>query len=62
MIAFDMGEGDKKAQLIVTRFNQNSTGSFLDNVNRWRNQIGLPPVADTRTWRWPTLSRAKSGR
>src|SRR5205814_7118119 len=48
MIAFDMGAADKKAQLIVTRFNQNSTGSFLDNINRWRGQIGLPAVTDTK--------------
>jgi hypothetical protein len=48
MVAYDMGEGEKKAQLIVTRFNQNSTGSFLDNINRWRTQIGLPAVADTK--------------
>jgi hypothetical protein len=49
MIAFNVGPDEKKAELIVTRFGQNSAGGFLDNVNRWRGQIGLPPVEDMKT-------------
>jgi hypothetical protein len=48
MIAFNIGPEDQKADLIVTRFGANNAGNFLDNINRWRNQLGLPPVADTR--------------
>lgn len=48
MLAFTVNEGDKKADLIVTRFGAHGAGSMLDNVNRWRGQIGLPPVADAK--------------
>jgi hypothetical protein len=49
MIAFDVGgagSGEQKAQMIGTRFAAGSTGSFADNITRWRNQIGLPPLED----------------
>ena len=46
MLALSVGEGDAKAEMIATRFAAGNTGSFADNVNRWRNQIGLPPVED----------------
>ena len=46
MLAFDVGGGDQKAQMIGTRFAAGSTGSFADNITRWRNQIGLPPLED----------------
>jgi hypothetical protein len=44
MIAFTVGPDDKKAELVVTRFGQGKAGGILDNVNRWRGQIGLPSV------------------
>ncbi|HSP43211.1 MAG TPA: hypothetical protein VLO11_10100, partial [Luteolibacter sp.] len=37
------GAGDAKAELAVTHF-PGDVGGDLDNVNRWRGQIGLPPV------------------
>ena len=46
MLAFDIGSGEKAAQMIGTRFAAGSTGSFADNITRWRNQIGLPPLED----------------
>jgi hypothetical protein len=49
MLALQVGEGDAKAEMIATRFAAGNTGSFADNVNRWRNQIGLQPVADPST-------------
>ena len=49
MIAFSMGPADAKAELIVTRFGAHNTGSFLDNINRWRGQLGLGAVADVKT-------------
>jgi hypothetical protein len=35
-----------KADVTVSIF-PNSTGGMLANVNRWRNQIGLPPVTES---------------
>ncbi|MEO6434335.1 MAG: hypothetical protein ABIP55_01050 [Tepidisphaeraceae bacterium] len=46
VLAFQMGEGDKTAETVVTRFAATNAGSFLDNVNRWRGQLGLPPIQD----------------
>lgn len=37
------GADGKKAEITVLSFPGN-VGSELDNVNRWRNQLGLPPV------------------
>lgn len=38
---------DAKAgsEIVISRFPSNF-GSILDNVNRWRNQVGLPPVTN----------------
>ena len=41
-------EGGSKAELIVTRFRTGGFGSLVDNINRWRQQVGLPPVADEK--------------
>ena len=41
MLAFKI---DDATELVVTRFGGNNAGSFEDNVNRWRGQLGLPPV------------------
>jgi hypothetical protein len=35
----------KKAEITVISF-PGSAGTALDNVNRWRNQLGLPPVSE----------------
>ena len=37
------------AELIVTRFPANGTGTFIDNINRWRGQLGLSPIDDAST-------------
>ena len=42
MLAFDLPDG---GELTLTRF-PGSVGTPLANVNRWRQQIGLPPLAD----------------
>lgn len=39
--SFNAGEGDEKADISVITF-PGEGGSDLDNVNRWRGQIGLP--------------------
>jgi hypothetical protein len=36
----------KRGELIVTRFRVGGFGSLVDNLNRWRQQVGLAPVAD----------------
>jgi hypothetical protein len=38
----------KKGELIVTRFRTGGFGSMVDNLNRWRQQVGLPPVKDEK--------------
>lgn len=37
--------GDGKLEVALTRF-PGDTGGLLANVNRWRQQTGLPPIAD----------------
>ena len=36
----------KRGELIVTRFRAGGFGSLLDNINRWRQQVGLEPLTD----------------
>ena len=38
-------QGAAKADVTISVF-PNATGGVLANVNRWRNQIGLPPVGE----------------
>jgi len=45
-VSFHIGSGDSRADVIVTRLGKESMGTFIDNVNRWRGQVGLPPVSD----------------
>ena len=45
---FVVGEGAKRGELIVTRFRAGGVGSLLDNINRWRQQVGLEPVTDEK--------------
>jgi hypothetical protein len=40
------GKNSAKADVTVSIF-PNSTGGTLANVNRWRNQIGLPPTTES---------------
>lgn len=36
----------KHGELIVTRFRAGGFGGLLDNLNRWRQQVGLEPLKD----------------
>lgn len=36
----------KKGEVIVTRLPQRGVGNLLDNINRWRAQVGLEPTTD----------------
>lgn len=36
----------KAGEVIVTRLPQNGVGNLLDNINRWRGQVGLEPTKD----------------
>jgi hypothetical protein len=40
------GTDDSAAELIITRFAPGQAGGLLDNINRWRGQVGLEPIAD----------------
>jgi hypothetical protein len=43
---FSITDGDKKAEVSVIPF-PGKVGTELDNVNRWRKEIGLEPVDET---------------
>jgi hypothetical protein len=42
-------EGGKKGEVIVTRFPQDGVGPLLQNINRWRGQVGLEPTDDPKS-------------
>jgi hypothetical protein len=42
-------DGGKKGEVIVTRFPQNGVGPLLQNINRWRGQVGLEPTDDPKS-------------
>jgi hypothetical protein len=44
--SFRIGSEAGQAEVIVARVSQAQTGSFLDNINRWRGEVGLEPVAE----------------
>lgn len=52
-------EGEDGAQVIVTRLG-GSYGDFSANVNRWRGQVGLEPLADASTVK-PELMETPAG-
>jgi hypothetical protein len=41
-VSFHAGE----AEIVVSKFPATGSGSYLDNVNRWRNQVELPAITD----------------
>jgi hypothetical protein len=43
--SFSAGENDNKVDISVVMF-PGDGGSDIDNVNRWRQQIGLPPMTE----------------
>jgi hypothetical protein len=44
--SFKVEASGQQAELAVTKFPGTAIGTFADNINRWRGQIGLAPVAD----------------
>ena len=46
--SFRVGSGEQTAEVIVSRIPQGQSGSMLDNVNRWRGQVGLGPISDPK--------------
>ncbi|MEO6034944.1 MAG: hypothetical protein ABIQ35_06805 [Verrucomicrobiota bacterium] len=44
--SFSAGEAGHEAKISITRF-PGDVGGALANVNRWRNQISLPPIDET---------------
>lgn len=46
--SFHLGSGDQQAEVIVSRIPQDQIGSFTANINRWRGQVGLEPVASEK--------------
>jgi hypothetical protein len=46
--SFRVGSGEQTAEVIVSRIPQGQSGSLVDNVNRWRGQVGLGPVASAK--------------
>jgi hypothetical protein len=43
---FFVGTGNDKAEVIISKLRVNGFGSMLNNVNRWRREVGLPETAD----------------
>jgi hypothetical protein len=47
-LAFQVGADEKQAEMIVTHFPEGGAGDFKSNIDRWRGQLGLPPVQDQK--------------
>jgi hypothetical protein len=61
MLGLEVGSGEQKAEMIATRFAAGNTGSFADNITRWRQQISLPPVEDPRALPMKDVTVGKDG-
>jgi hypothetical protein len=61
LVSFVAPVGDKQAELIVTKLPSSASGGYLDNVNRWRGQAGLPAIqqGDQQTSQTMTVGRAE---
>lgn len=46
--SFRVGSGGQTAEVIISRIRQGQSGSMIDNVNRWRMQVGLGPISDPK--------------
>jgi hypothetical protein len=44
-LSFKIDAAGQSGEMIVTRLSANGFGDMLDNINRWRSQVGLEPVA-----------------
>ncbi|MCS7045163.1 MAG: hypothetical protein NZO58_02280 [Gemmataceae bacterium] len=49
-LAFQVGEGQAKATVTVSRL-EGAGGGLLANVNRWRDQVGLKPIDEAQLGR-----------
>ena len=43
---FFTGTGNDRAELIVSKLPGDRFGNMVQNINRWRGEVGLPPVTD----------------
>jgi hypothetical protein len=46
-LTFRVASGDRQAEVIVAKLAAGSFGDLAANINRWRGQVGLEPIADT---------------
>lgn len=46
VLSFQIGAGEQKAEVVVTKMESQNFGSIADNINRWRGQVGLEPTND----------------
>ena len=56
--SFRVGTGNDSAEVIVSRIAQGGAGSFQDNINRWRGQAGLEPVAEQQPGQFQQINVA----
>lgn len=61
MLGLEVGNGDARAEMIASRLAAGNAGSFVDNITRWRQQIGLGPVEDPRTLPLKDVQVGKDG-
>jgi hypothetical protein len=48
---FQVKQGADVAEVAVTPMTREQAGSILDNINRWRGSVGLPPTEDPQLHR-----------
>jgi hypothetical protein len=44
VLSFTIADKNQQATMIVSKFSKDGFGGLLDNINRWRAQVGLNPV------------------
>ena len=42
---FEVGQGEQRLEIVVSVF-PGDAGGLAANINRWRNQVNLPPLSD----------------
>lgn len=42
--SFQIGTGDRRAEVIVSKLPAVGSGSYAENITRWRGQVGMPPL------------------
>jgi hypothetical protein len=62
VLAFSIGDGEKKAETVVTKFPAGGAGDYLSNINRWRGQIGLTPITDAQSVPMKDVSVGSGGK